>query len=48
MKVSVPYVSLMILNASEENGASSFVSRVTSFPFGSLPTTGGMSSGEGR
>ena len=49
MKVSVPTKgSVMILKASALNGAVSLVSRVMSAPvLGSLPCTGGMSSGEG-
>ncbi len=49
MKVSVPTNgSVMILNASAENGALSLVSRTWSSPFGPLPCTGGTSIGDGR
>ena len=49
MKVSWPtYGSVMILNASAENGASSPGLRLSSSPFSFVPLTGGMSTGEGR
>ena len=48
--VSLPtYGSLMILNASAENGSESSGCRsMTSSVFGSCPVTGGTSSGLGR
>ncbi len=48
-KVSVPTnVSVMILNASALNGASSDASRISSSSFMLMPCIGGMSSGLGR
>ncbi len=48
--VSLPtYGSVMILNASAANGSSSLGRRVTcSVVYGSWPSTGGMSTGDGR